>query len=454
MKKLIATVLSVSMIACLAACSTPAPAPTTAAPAATEAATTAAPAATEVATTAAPAATEAAATEAAAPAATGDTYKIGVIYPLSGGNALFGNDMYEATKIAIDDINAAGGVNGVKIEASYGDGESAQAASTEATRLIDNEGVNVIIGSMSTGNANAIRSVTERSNTVLFEHSAVGDSVLDGHSGLTFRACDQGSYRGRNAIDFLVDELGPTLGKEAKDLRVAVINEDSSYGAAIGEGALAEAEARGVTVAYHEDYDASTTDVTSTVVAIKEANVDAIIAVSYVSDAILYIDTLTQYDAWPDVLIGCGSGWNSYDVMNTVGADVMENIFAVDMPSNVQPEQLTPENAELLKSFHERLTAATGRDPSLSADMAYFGTYVFLHDILPTAASFSTEDIVAAIMAADIKDTTVGYGVKFDETGQNTKAESVVMQWQNGNVTTVAPETYKNGDWKGIPLDK
>ena len=450
MKKLISAVLSVSVIACLAACSTPAPTATTAAPAATEAATTAAPAATE-----APAVTEApAATEAAAPAASGDTYKIGVIYPLSGGNALFGNDMYEATKIAIEDINSAGGVNGVTIEAVYGDGESAQAASTEATRLIDNEGVNVIIGSMSTGNANAIRSVTERSNTILFEHSAVGDSVLDGHSGLTFRACDQGSYRGRNAIDFLVDELGPTLGKEAKDLKVAVINEDSSYGSAIGQGALDEAAARGVTVAYHEDYDSTTTDVTATVVAIKEADVDAIIAVSYVSDAILYIDTLTQYDAWPDVLIGCGSGWNSYDVMNTVGADVMENIFAVDMPSNVQPEQLTPENAELLKSFHERLTAATGRDPSLSADMAYFGTYEFLRDILPNAASFSTEDIVAAIMAADIKDTTVGYGIKFDETGQNTKAESVVMQWQDGNVTTVAPETYKNGDWKGIPLEK
>ena len=452
MKKLLSAVLSLSMIAALAACSTPAPAPaaTTAAPAATTAA--AAPAASTAA--AAPAATEAAATEAAAPAASQDSYKLGVIYPLSGGNALFGNDMYEATKIAIDDINAAGGVNGVKIEAVYGDGESAQAASTEATRLIDNEGVNVIIGSMSTGNANAIRSVTERSNTILFEHSAVGDSVLDGHSGLTFRACDQGSYRGRNAVDFLIDELGPTLGKEASELKIAVINEDSSYGSAIGQGALDEAAARGVTVAYHEDYDSATTDVTSTVVAIKEAQVDAIIAVSYVSDAILYCDTLTQYDAWPDVFIGCGSGWNSNDVRDTVGKDVMEGIFAVDMPSNIQPEQLTPDNAALLESFHERLTKATGRDPSLSADMAYFGTYVFLHDILPNAKSFSTEDIVDAIMAADVKDTTVVYGVKFDESGQNTKAESVVMQWQDGNVTVVWPEAFKNGDWKGIPLDK
>ncbi|MDO5141284.1 MAG: ABC transporter substrate-binding protein [Eubacteriales bacterium] len=433
MKKILSAVLSMSMIACLTACSTSAP----------------------TSTTAAAETTKSEAVESAAPAAAaGETYKIGVIYPLSGGNALFGNDMLEATKIAIEDINNAGGVNGVKIEAVYGDGETAQDASTAATKLIDNDGVNVIIGSMSTGNANAIRSVTERSNTVLFEHSAVGDSVLDGNSGLTFRVCDQGSYRGMNAVDFLCDELAEKLGKQPSEIKIAVINEDSSYGSAIGQGAIDQAKERGVEVAYHEEYDASTTDVTSTVVAIKEAKVDAIIAVSYVSDAILYVDTLTQYDAWPDVFIGCGSGWNSQDVKNTVGAEQMENIFAVDMPSNIQPEMLSTENAALLESFHERLTAATKREVSLSADMAYFGTYVFLNDILPRAASFSTEDIIKAIKETDIKETTVLYGVKFDESGQNTEAQSVVMQWQDGKVVTVWPSGFANGEWKGIPLDK
>ena len=91
-------------------------------------------------------------------AAEGDTFKIGVIYPMSGGNAFFGNAMVDATKIAIDWVNENGGINGKQIVAIYGDGATSNEASTEATRLIDSEGVNVILGSMSSGNANAIRS--------------------------------------------------------------------------------------------------------------------------------------------------------------------------------------------------------------------------------------------------------------------------------------------------------
>ena len=140
------------------------------------------------------------------------TYKIGMIYPMSGGNALFGNAMVSATEIAVDMINEAGGVNGTQIQLVVGDGATSSEASTEATRMIDSEGVNVIIGSMSSGNANAIRSVTERSNVILWETSAVADNVLDGNSGLTFRICDQGSYRGYNAVKFLCEELADDLG--------------------------------------------------------------------------------------------------------------------------------------------------------------------------------------------------------------------------------------------------
>ena len=122
--------------------------------------------------------------------------------------------MVSATEIAVDMINEAGGVNGTQIQLVVGDGATSSEASTEATRMIDSEGVNVIIGSMSSGNANAIRSVTERSNVILWETSAVADNVLDGNSGLTFRICDQGSYRGYNAVKFLCEELADDLGKE------------------------------------------------------------------------------------------------------------------------------------------------------------------------------------------------------------------------------------------------
>ena len=386
--------------------------------------------------------------------ASGGSYKIGVIYPMSGGNALFGNAMVDATRIAVDMINEAGGVNGTQITLAVGDGASSSEASTEATRMIDSEGVNLIFGSMSSGNANAIRSVTERSNVVLWETSAVADSVLDGDSGLTFRICDQGSYRGYNAVRFLAEELAGALGKEVSALKIAVINEDSSYGESIAEGALEAAREFGITVAYNEAYDASTTDVSSTVMGIKNAGVDAIVAVSYINDALLYCDTLSQYDAWPDVFLGCGSGWNDPTIRDTMGAENVEGIFCVDMPSSIELSMLNEENAALLSSFHDTYTAKTGNQAALTADVAFMGAYVFLKEILPQAASFSTEDIVAAIKAADIGQTTMIWSMLFDESGQNTGAQSVLMQWQGGELKTVWPAEYANGSFGSVPLNK
>lgn len=384
----------------------------------------------------------------------GDTYKVGVIYPMSGSNALFGNAMVDATKIAVDMVNEAGGVNGTQIELVIGDGATSSEASTEATRMIDSEGVNLIIGSMSSGNANAIRSVTERSNVVLWETSAVADSVLDGQSGLTYRICDQGSYRGYNAVRFLVEELASVLGKEASELKIAVINEDSSYGESIAEGALEAAEEFGVTVAYNEAYDAATTDVSSTVMGIKNAEVDAIVAVSYINDALLYCDTLTQYDAWPQVLLGCGSGWNDPTIRDTMGAEGVEGIFCVDMPSSIELSMLNEENAALLSSFHETYTAQTGKEAALTADVAFMGAYELFHSVLPSAASFSTEDIVEAIKNTNIEQTTMIWSMSFDESGQNTGAQSVLMQWQNGELKTVWPGEYANGEFINVPMNR
>lgn len=387
-------------------------------------------------------------------AAEGDTFKIGVIYPMSGGNAFFGNAMVDATKIAIDWVNENGGINGKQIVAIYGDGATSNEASTEATRLIDSEGVNVILGSMSSGNANAIRSVTERSNTVLFETSAVADSVLDGHSGLTFRICDQGSYRGYNAVKFLAEELSKDLGKAPSELKIAIINEDSSYGEAIAGGAVEAAKEFGVQVAYEQAYSADTTDVTSMIMGIQKASVDALVAVSYVNDAILIADGLTQYDCWPDVLLGCGSGWNDATVRDTIGTDKMEGIFCVDMPSSIELSMLNEENAALMSKFKEEYKSRTGIEDALTADVAFMGAYVLFTEILPKAASFSTEDIVAAIQAVDLEQTTMLWGLKFDESGQNTGAQSVLMQWQDGAIVTVWPAAYANGTYRGIPLNK
>src|SRR5688572_23327272 len=72
--------------------------------------------------------------------------KIGGIFPLTGGNSVFGNQNFQGVETAIDLINDRGGVKGRKIQLFKGDGNSPQAAISETNRLASREGVKIFVG--------------------------------------------------------------------------------------------------------------------------------------------------------------------------------------------------------------------------------------------------------------------------------------------------------------------
>ncbi|HVI41815.1 MAG TPA: ABC transporter substrate-binding protein, partial [Anaerovoracaceae bacterium] len=90
-----------------------------------------------------------------------ESFKVGAIYPLSGANALLGSQCLAAVKIAVDIVNANGGVQGRQVELVEADAPDPTTATTEAGRLIDQQGVQVIFGSLASGNSLAIAGVTE-----------------------------------------------------------------------------------------------------------------------------------------------------------------------------------------------------------------------------------------------------------------------------------------------------
>jgi branched-chain amino acid transport system substrate-binding protein len=135
--------------------------------------------------------------------ASGDVFKVGAIYPLSGGNALLGNQCIEAVKIAIGYVNDEGGVHGMPVALSTADAPDPTAATTEAGRLIDREGVQVILGSLASGNAIAIAGVTERSGVTLVESGGILDDLTDqGHQNV-FRILDKSSWRAAVGVEYV-----------------------------------------------------------------------------------------------------------------------------------------------------------------------------------------------------------------------------------------------------------
>jgi branched-chain amino acid transport system substrate-binding protein len=368
---------------------------------------------------------------------------------------MLGSQAFNGAEIARQMINERGGVNGRQVEFAKADAPGSTEASTEANRLIDQQGVTAIIGSLSSGNGLAISSVTERSGVVLWETSAISDEITSAGGKYIFRTCESGSLRGYYGMQFASEVLAENLGIPAQDLKIALINEDSSYGQSISEGAEQGAKDFNLNVVAHETYNKDITDLSATVVRIKEKQPDIIFAVSYVNDAMLLYDTLKQLDAMPKVLIGGGSGYTDLNFNEVFGTEA-NGVFCIDMPTNIPSTAFkNDETKEIQAEFRSRFLEANTdvQAVPLTAEVLFAGTWVLLHDVLPNAASMSPDDIAAAARALNLDETTMGWGVEFGDNGQNRIAVPAISQWQDGATRSVWPDKYKVSDIMYLPLN-
>lgn len=384
-----------------------------------------------------------------------ENIKLGLILPRSGELALLGEQAYKGAEIARQIVNENGGINGRDIEFASADAPGPTEASTEANRLIDQQGVNVIIGSLSSGNGLAISSVTERNKVMLWETTAISDDLVKEGNNYVFRTCDSGSLRGNYGIEYIAESLSKELGIDVGDLRVALINEDSSYGESLVDGALSSAEEFGVNIVIHERYSQDITDMSSMVLRVKEKEPDVIFAVSYIHDAVLLWDTLEQYDAIPKAMLGGGAGFTDLNFPNVLGEGSTGVLF-IDMPTNLGLDSFQEDEVrELAEEFRRRYKKLDpGSElPPLAAESSFMGTYVLLNDVLPKAKSLSVDDIAEASRQLDIKETIMGWSVDFAESGQNTGANPVIMQWKSGNSEIMWPDRLSNGVVEFLPLN-
>jgi len=380
--------------------------------------------------------------------------KVGTIFPRSGPIALLGEQAWHGADIARRIVNEMGGVNGREVVFVDADAPDSQTASTEAGRLISQYGVKVIIGSLTSGNALAISAVAERNGVVLWETSGISDEITSKGYKYLFRTCDKGSNRGKAAMHLVAEVVAPRLGIPLNVIKVAVANEDSSYGEAQIDALLKEAEKLGINVVIHERYSSSTIDLTAMIFRLKEKEPDVIFAVSYVNDAILFWNQAQQYSLNFKAFIGGGGGWSDPQFGKVQGR-AANGIFDIDMPSNIDINKYKMDSTrQLAKKFRSMYLKESGENEvPLSAEVVFTGTYILLNDVLPKAGpSYDADGIVEAAKTLDIKETIMGWTVHFDETNQNEGATPVTYQWQDGKTVIVWPFQWAEKEIENIPL--
>lgn len=364
--------------------------------------------------------------------------KFGALYPFSGQLALLGEESARGLEIAVDEINAAGGIQGEKVVLVRGDAVDNNQAIGEARRLISLEQVAAIFGTYSSARSIAASQVAELSGIPYFELGAVADEVTGRGLKYLFRTNPYAADMGKMIVDMVADKIAPGISKKPEELKIGIIYEDSSYGTSVSTHQANYAKERGVNVVVSSGYPAATVDMSSLVLELKQAGVDVVLQTSYQNDSVLFLQQANEAGYKPAAVIGGGGGYSMQPTADAVGHDVIDGVLDVDFTQYLVNTKATPG----LDAFVEAYKAKYGSAPRSGHSLNNYVGAKALLEAIDKAKGFEPDTIVEAVKAMDIPDgaTAAGYGIKFGENNQNERASMMGMQWQGGKLVTVYPD--------------
>lgn len=384
--------------------------------------------------------------------------KIGVIFDLTGPLAGGGSELeYIGVKIILDQF-AKTGVEGYKVEAVYADAQSKpDVAINESVRLLEQEKVDLVLGFFSSAQCVPVAARVEQLKKFMWMTTCISSAVFENKNyKYVFRPQASGDQFGMMTMDFIANNAKEKFGKEPKDLRVAIIHEDGSYGVDVAKGNEAGAKKAGFTIVLKEGYSATAPDLSALVTKLKRARPDVIFHTGYNPDITLLMRQAREQGLKFGALVGHGAGYGVYEKLKEgMGADA-NLIFNTDPISIWLANQKTmdPKLPPVIKMVGEEFDKIK---PGVAIRSAHVGigasnTYVFMADVLPRAikkyGGIDPEALRKAALETDIPEggTMLGFGVKFHGegtpmAGQNERSFPVVIQYVDDKSYVVWPKS-------------
>lgn len=366
--------------------------------------------------------------------------KIGILLPLSGPMALNGIEHLRGYEVAKKLMEEKGGLLGGPIEFIKGDAVDVKAAISECERLITVEGVKVIIGTYSSSLSLAATPIAERYGVVYFETTGSADEITERGLSHVFRIGQPASLVGITQVAYGLDLLLPKLKISAQNARIAMIHENSSFGAGVMKAAVQELKKQKLNMVFIDQYDFKSSDLSSLIVKLKQANPDVLFGAQYAQDAILFNRQSKELNFNVKAFCGCG-GINLTDFVNAVGKRDAEGIINIGYPSVHMTEKY---GTDKFRKIYRQLYPE--REPSAYGLVAFVGAK-FALDMIEKVGSLDDKALIKATRETDLPMGAYadGSGIKFNAPGtsnasQNIRASVALSQWQDGELRTIWPQ--------------
>jgi len=382
----------------------------------------------------------------AAPAAA-DTIKIGAPQPMTGPDAPFGDKFKKAYAMAVEDVNAAGGVNGQKIEVVIEDHQAKNAlAATVAEKLITQQKVLVMTGGRASGQAMEIASVCQRMKTPYLVDHPSADMITSKGFEWVFRNNPTGSIYPQ-AFDAFISEVPGAMPKSA-----AVVYDNTLFGKTIATAVMKFLKSKNVPIVADEAYPVNTLDFKPIMTKVKGTNPDYLLMMAVATtDAILLTRHAKEIGVAPRAFVGFGGGYGVADFATQLGPQA-QNVFSSAAWSGNPNDPKT-------KAFYEKFHSRYGIWPK-EHEVEGYAAIQIIADALRRAkltgdVARDRDAVRQALLATDT--TTVFGKVKFGNwtgptgdpfTNQNiySPEHSVLAQWRDGKLLNVYPKAYAETD--------
>lgn len=353
------------------------------------------------------------------------TIKIGTILPLTGDAAPLGKLGKEAREMAVEEINAAGGIKalgGAKLELVFGDSEGKpQVGVSEAERLITQEKVVMLNGSYQSGVTLPASEVAERYKMVWLAPVPSDPVITQRGFKYVFRMADTSAMRVASQIQFM-QYIKQEYGVDLKT--AALVYENTAWGQGVAKEWKNQLPGAGFEIVIDEPYDKSAADLTPVVTKVKNANPDVVLLVSYVSDATLLANGFHEQKVQPKLFIGTSGGYADPEYIRNTGKATL-GFFDI---SAWEQDVSRPFSKEVNDKFVKRY----GYPMNGEAVKAYTAMYV-IADALERAGSTDSEKLRDAFAATDMTEGPVQMYTKhihFDETQTLPDPALVMVQFQ------------------------
>ncbi len=402
MKKVIAVFMAVCMVFMMAACGNK----SSNTPAASGSSTPAAPASSG-------SSTPASSGSSGSSAAPAGTVKIGGIGPLTGPYANYGVSVSQGAKLAVEEINAAGGINGMQVELQYEDSQGDPESAVNAYGKLMDWGMELSLGGVFSGETASIVAAAMEDDIMLLTPSGSADAILEGNDK-AFRVCFYDSFQGAAAAQYVVDNNMAT--------EVGVFYQsDLDYSKGLYESFVERANSIGLTTKEVQTFTNGTnTDFSTQINALVNSGVKVVFIPIYAEEASTF---LTQ-----------AKGKFADDVY-FFGADGLDGILGkveqdVTIADNVL--MLTPfaaeDTAENVQAFVAAYQKAFGATPDQFAADGYDAVYIYKAAV--EAAGTTSGEALAKTMTSITVDGVTG-SMTWDADGNTNKPASAIL-YKNG----------------------